>query len=367
MYTKNIIDKVFFMKKLLLMIFGAAFIVPVLFVQAEEISRFDMQATINEDATVDIVETILYDFGIDKKHGIYRDIPVKYKTTKGSKRTIDLDDIAVTDANGKERTFVVSGEGKNKRIKIGDADKFVTGEQTYVISYIADGVINYFANPARNATHNVAGGHDEFYWNVTGDDWPVRMNAVSAHVNATGISKTDCFVGAYGSTVKCDDILEGVNSVKFMHEGIKVGENMSVVVGITKGAIAQPTTVDKIMKFMRDNLITLVPIGVFLFMWRRWWKYGRDPKGRGTIVPYYKSPDNLSPAEIGMIVDEKVHSRDISASLVNLAVQGCIKIKKVVDKNDYIFIKTGNEKCVLSGEEKTLYDSIFTSICTLCG
>jgi len=334
-----------YMKKILFIIFGIALIVPAVVAQADEISRFNMHAIVNDDATVYVTEEILYDFGSNSKHGIYRDIPIKYKTATGNNRSINIDDIVVTDADGQERTFVVSNEGKNKRIKIGDANKMVTGMQVYTILYTVDGAINYFDD------------HDEFYWNVTGNDWPVHMNAVNAHVNALGLLKTDCFVGRYGSIDACDDVSEESDAVKFTNGKIESRENMSIVVGVRKGIIHQPTIINKIMKFTQDNWILITPFVIFVVMWRRWLRLGRDPKGRGTVVPQYQSPDNLSPAEVGMIIDEKVHPHDISALMINLAVKGCIHIRK--NDDDYIFVKLDQKSCDLVSEEQMLYDSIF--------
>ncbi|MFO0764745.1 MAG: DUF2207 domain-containing protein [Patescibacteria group bacterium] len=45
---------------------------------AEQISRFDVMATIDKDRKVTVEETIEYDFGDYQRHGIYRYIPTAY-------------------------------------------------------------------------------------------------------------------------------------------------------------------------------------------------------------------------------------------------------------------------------------------------
>ncbi len=45
--------------------------------------------------------------------------------------------------------------------------------------------------------------HDEFYWNVTGNDWPVPIDHASAEVSfpeaAAGSLRAQAFTGVYGS------------------------------------------------------------------------------------------------------------------------------------------------------------------------
>ncbi|MEA3322626.1 MAG: DUF2207 domain-containing protein [Patescibacteria group bacterium] len=350
------------MKKILVTIFCMFLFIPFFDVHAENIVHFNADIVINPDATVRVTEKITYNFGELQRHGIYRDIPVKYTTNSGNKYTAQIDDIVVTNANGKKVTFVVSKEGNNKRIKIGDANKTITGRQQYNISYTVHDAITYFDDPTRNATHNVAGGHQEFYWNVTGSEWPVSISTVTATVTSEEISQTDCFVGGYGSTQKCDSIgtpteRSGKMQATFAHNSLKNRQGMTVVVGMPMGTVYQPSTIKKIIKFMGDNWILFIPFFVLFFMWRRWLRLGKDPEGRGTVVPFYESPDNLSPAEVGIIIDEKVHSHDISALMINLAIKGCIHIRK--EGSDYIFTKIPNVQCDLVSEEQMLYESIF--------
>jgi len=339
-----------FMKKILVTIFCIFLFIPFFDVHAENIVHFNADIVINPDATVRVTEKITYNFGELQRHGIYRDIPVKYATNSGNKYTAQIDDIVVTNANGKKVTFVVSKEGNNKKIKIGDANKTITGTQQYNISYTVHDAITYFDD------------YQEFYWNVTGSEWPVSISKVTAIVTAEEISQTDCFVGGYGSTQKCDSIgtsteHSGKMQATFAHNSLKNGQGMTIVIGMPVGTVYQPTTIEKILKFIKDNWVLLTPFFVLFFMWRRWNKYGKDPSGKGTVVPYYESPDNLSPAEVGMIIDDKVHSRDISALMINLAVNGYMRIRK--DDKGYTFIKIEKTREDFEAEDWMLYSSIF--------
>jgi len=57
----------------------------------------------------------------------------------------------------------------------------------------------------------------------------------------------------------------------------------------------------------------------------------------------YEPPLGISPAEAGTLVEDKIHPRDITSTLVDLAVRGYVKIEETADKGiifhhkDYIF------------------------------
>lgn len=127
---------------------------------AEHIAEFELEFQINKDSSVDVTEKIEYDFDNLQKHGIFRNIPVKYEA-RGGNYSLRLSDISVTDENGMAHNFTKSSSGGDLVIKIGDADKFVTGKKIYVIKYKVKRALNYFED------------HDEFYWNAIGNQWKI--------------------------------------------------------------------------------------------------------------------------------------------------------------------------------------------------
>jgi len=104
--------------------------------------------------------------------------------------------------------------------------------------------------------------------------------------------------------------------------------------------------------------------GVSFLLFYLWYSRGRDPKGRGTIIAQFDAPDNLTPAEVGTIIDEKAHKRDISAEIINLAIKGYIKIKRIEVKGifksvDYELFKLKDENSLANPFERELMTSLF--------
>ena len=329
---------------------------------SEKINNYTVNIAINQDGTINVEEQIIYDFGDEQKHGIYREIPYKYKA-RGGNYTLDISDIEVTVGDKvNDVPYQVSHEGENLIIKIGDPDSYVTGVNTYTINYKVAGAINFFES------------HDELYWNVTGDRWEVSMKNVSSVITLpTPIPRdqlqTRCFVGADGSSTSCSDSFYAENGdrgeVRFAQDVLPAGEGVTVVVGIPKGVIAEPTWLDKLKKVAADNWIIVLPLftlGVLYAIWRR---YGRDPKGRGAIPAQYDPPEGLSPAQAGTILDERANQTDLTADIIHMAVNGYLKIRRIeVDKLigkkiDYELIKLKEADRLLSLPEQELYKSLF--------
>jgi uncharacterized membrane protein YgcG len=59
-----------------------------------------------------------------------------------------------------------------------------------------------------------------------------------------------------------------------------------------------------------------------------WWTKGRDAKPDISVAPMYEPPKDFTPAEVGALIDDKVLPRDITSTMVDLAVKGYIKIEE---------------------------------------
>src|SRR3989344_213833 len=294
---------------------------------AEVIDNFQSDIVINSDSSIDVTETIDYDFQGIYRHGIFRNIPIKYQA-RGGNYNLHISNIRVTDESGKDYQFQTSYPKNNIEIKIGDPNETITGKKKYVISYTILKAINYFST------------EDELYWNTTGNNWPVEIKQASskvilpAGVNENQI-KAQCFAGTYGSTVNCPFTTNSSEIYFSYSSGLSIGEGVTIVVGFSKGVVTPLTFWGNILEKIIDNLIVIVPIITLFAMFYVWYKKGRDPKGTGTIITQFDAPDGLTPAEVGTIIDEKVKTKDISAEIINLAVKGYIRV--IRDEKESIF------------------------------
>jgi uncharacterized protein (TIGR04222 family) len=356
------------MKKLLfsLIVSVGFFLIPQLAYAAEwDITNFKSDLVIQEDGKVAVTETIAVDFHDTEKHGIYRDIPYVYQDENGVKTYTEIDVDSVQRDNKKE-PYETSHNNQNFRIKIGDGDVTINGEHTYVIRYIVTGVLQGFA------------GYDELYWNVTGNDWEAPIHAASARVTLpeAGIVQFSCYQGERGSTDPCPATKQNEQTIDFTIptgaiENMEIA-GMTVAVGYTKGMV--PLLTAKAPRLIENEIFTAptaigllsaLIIGVFSIL-RVWWLKGRDEIDTKTVIAEYETPENLRPAEIGTLVDERADTLDVTATIIDLASRGFLTIKELKKKwlfgqTDYELNRTDKKETDLLRYEKTLLGALFAS------
>ena len=145
------------------------------------IDRFFSDIIIEEDSLVTVIETIEVEFH-RPRHGIYRDIPFRYRNDLGKPLETPIRILSVTNQGQGSWKHKVSKQGPVVQIRIGDPKKFVEGRQTYIITYRVENVLLYFED------------HDEFYWNVTGNGWPAPIREATAKVLIMGRRRGAPFV-----------------------------------------------------------------------------------------------------------------------------------------------------------------------------
>jgi hypothetical protein len=197
----------------------------------ESITSYDTRIAIQRDGSILVTEQIVYDFGPDERHGIIRDIPVRFRYNGSYDRIYRLEVRSVRSPDAPSQ-YTVDSNGSSVRIRIGDPDQTVTGEHTYVITYLVGGSLNGFAD------------HDELYWNAVGNQWDVPIYQASVQVTApVAVSRAVCFAGPLGSTGSCEQAAISNGVAHFAHTGLGPHEGLSVVVAIPKGVVAPPRPV----------------------------------------------------------------------------------------------------------------------------
>jgi hypothetical protein len=362
--------------------------------QADQIviRSFDARYVIATDGSFTVVEDLTVDFGLEQRHGIFRTIPVEYGVDGNSKRVIKISKIAVDDG----RTNVQSKTSKNGQdleIRIGDPGRLVSGRQRYLIRYKVAGGLNAFSD------------HDELYWNVTGLAWPFPIERASLSVETPGgaIQKVTCYQGPYGSTAPCDSSSTGSTALFSATQALPISQGLTIVVALNKGVVAvkapllvplKQTTESKARGFFTRGRLA-VPLtgvtGVALLVglaWE-WWRRGRDrwfgdnyyltqePRettkplfAHETVPVQYQPPDvpatrrRLRPAEIGLLLDEKADTLDVSATIVDLAVWGHLRIEELPKGDgdpDYMLTEVRSADNDLLSYERMLLRVLFAA------
>lgn len=325
------------------------------------ISDFNMNASVSTDGSTSIQEEITCVF-VGEYHGIYRDIPIEYPGPNGTNYTLFLKVNGVTDENGKALKYERSRKGPYLHLKI-----YVPGAtdttKTVRISYESPNAIRFFDD------------HDEFYWNVTGNDWPVPVDHASAVVAfppaAAGSLRAQAFTGVYGSRdqeataqVRGSDVFFETSNPLPMRGGLTAD------VYLPKGILKQPSALTRFGWFLRSNSIVFLPLFALVVMFTFWWYKGKDPSVGLSVAPMYEPPKDMTPAEVGTLVDDTIDPRDVTSTVIDLAVRGFLKIEETKEEHllifsskDYVFhlLKDRSQWNGLASHERVVLERMFDS------
>ncbi len=299
-----------------------------------QISDFHTTVAVGQDGSALFTERIALVF-VGSFQGIHRTIPIEYPGPHGSNYSLFLDIRGVTDEQGNKLKFERTRHGAYLDLKIYLPDAADT-TKTVEISYTSPNAIRYFDD------------HDELYWNVTGNDWPVPIDRASAVVTfppqAAGNLRAQAFTGVYGShDQEATAEVRGTDVSFETTNPLPMRGGMTIDIYIPKGVLTEPSTLTRIGWFIRSNAVLFLPIFALAVMFPLWWYKGRDPDPGVSVAPMYEPPADMSPAECGTLMEDAVAPRDLTSTVIDLAVRGVIKIEEIQEKHlvfsskDYLF------------------------------
>ena len=322
------------------------------------IDRFNAVIRVDRDASIEVTETITARF-VGSWNGIYRTIPVTYRTPQGLNWTLGVRLQSATDSDGRPLRVETSRERHYLKFKMwipGAADT----TRTIVLRYRATNGLRFFEN------------HDELYWNVTGDEWDVALGAAAARIElppgAQGV-RAIAFNGAYGSTAQEAKVTTSGTTVTIaMPHALAFHEGLTAVVGWNKGLVAEPPATARAQAVVSSNWPLAIPVPVFLLAFFTWRRRGKDPR-RLPIAVQYEPPRGLTPAEAGTLLDNSADLRDITATLVDLAVKGRLRIEEreetkflgLISGRTYLLhrVDPPADAAPLAPHEQRVFDGIF--------
>ena len=321
--------------------------------RTERIINFHSDIVIDTTGMIRVTESIqVFSNGDDIKRGIVRNIPV-YRTDKyGKKKKMKIDIISVS-CNGHKEKYKTENAGDNKEIYIGNPDVYLNpGIYEYVITYKSFGQVGFFDT------------YDEIYWNVTGNDWVFYIERASASItlpnDAHSISAS-CYTGSSGSTEMYCLSEEAGNSVNFeTNNSLLAYEGLTVAVAFPRDIVKRPPPPTRLELFWENYkyhisaLLCLLIFGIFFYF--TWRKVGRNPE-KPVVIPAFNPPHGRSPAATRYLYKRKYDDKVFTAALVGMAVKKAIRIS---NKGKQYTLESIEKKENLSGEEKEIYDTLFT-------
>lgn len=330
------------------------------------ISNYDIVYQLDKNAegrsTLKTTETITAVFpDYDQNHGIERAIPTEYD---GHKTKLKI--TSVVNGQGSRWNYTTYSQSGNTVVRIGDADKYVHGLQTYVITYEQQDVTRYFSDTDR----------DEFYWDTNGTDWRVPIAALTVTLKVapalTGslTGETACYQGYSGSNTRCSAIFVD-NELTTQASQLNPGENVSVALGFKPGTFAayQPSLLERVGLFALISSVIGIPVTIIMLiiLTARYYSLSSRKKDRKTVVNEFLPPKDVSLTSAATLISGV--KSVFTAQLLDFAVRDYIKIyqtreKSLFRKAEYE-IEITKDVSQLNPEEQEILSDIFGSLPTV--
>ena len=328
----------------------------------ERILSFTADYDLASDGSLGVTETLVWQFGPGEHRGIKRNVTVRQgvESPPDRYRFYEMSDVAVSSPTGANAELYVSELGADNVIRIGSPSDPFEGaqQQTYVVKYRLAHVANGFPD------------HAELFWNVTGGRFELPVDSVKVTVRGpAAVTDARCFQGADRSADPC--AAQAGQTATYSATGLGPREQVTIVASFPASAITDvaPDLRDGESGFSGDDSgarmspaaakgLSLIGYGGGLaipavaaaLMGMLVWKRGRDEQyagltpgllpvegssgpvtqGRaGPVAVQFEPPKGVRPGLVGTIMDEEANTIDVSATVVDLAVRGYLKIEEV--------------------------------------
>ena len=343
----------------------------------DSINRYAVTADAATDGTTAVTLDFDFNFGGDEGHGPYITLPLRQQMANDPDhwRMLDVTVGAVSSPSGASAEVQTTIEDGNLLIRVGDENKTWTGVQTYRIQYTIRGLI---------APRQPQSGLDEFNWNVIGGSWEVPIRDISVKVTGPAtVTQAACYIGD-SLTQPCDSAKPDGNGASFIQSSVPEESPLQVVAGFPGGTfVGAEARLEK--RLWIGNMFPVTPItagiaaaltavglGALLHRTRRGAKdevyLGLTPGvvpaagqqasvGRGAadvpVAVAFTPPRGARPGEIGVLVDSTANNVDITATMIDLAVRGHLRIEQQ-GKKDWTFVRLNGTDEVNSYESHLL-------------
>jgi hypothetical protein len=291
---------------------------------------------ISADGGARVTEVIDYGFGSESRHGIFRDVPGLSPTA----------DVTVSSATAPDQVEL-TGMGSQTRIRIGDPARTIGGRHRYRIQYPLTGL-------APN------GPNGEIAWDAVGTGWQVDLSRIEIHLAAPfEFTAPSCVQGPEGSRQPCevvqpepghlvvrlDELKAGGGATLSAHAGRPLAGAPDLPVP-QSGAVAD-ARINPVLPGLLAALVALVVAALVSWSVRRagrervatsglagaaWGATGPETrvdavKLAASIQPAFGPPEELTPAQGGILLTESVADRHKLACLISAAADGYLDIE----------------------------------------
>ena len=288
----------------------------------ERIRSYQVSLEVRPDGSMQVRETLEYDFGGNARHGIERDIDTEQRYDGSRDRRYPVSEIEVSSPTAPDQVQVTESGGRT-RLRIGDPDRTITGRATYRISYLVAAATTRYAD------------RDELYWNAVGPGWSVPVDRAEVQVGGAQVTGAACYAGRPGTRTPCPSARPDGSTATYGAGPLAAGDALTVVAAFPAGSVAAaaPVLVDRLTlrRFAAGRPAVVLPVAAVLVALPLWRLVTvvRRRRARAAAVPpaaAAEPPPGMRPVLVSTVLHGRFKPVDQSALLLDLAARGYLSI-----------------------------------------
>jgi len=267
-----------------------------------------------------------------------------------------------------DRVFTVRDpqvDGSGTAAVEGDNLVLRLGEGASTVQYTVDGAVEDL------------GDHQRFRWQVA-SGWDSKLVLVRGSLlTPRRGSNFTCLAGAANTEDRCESALtDGGSVLRVVQSNLDAGARVDLAADLPAGTVPANARFEAAGAGAAAFALTplsgtglgvalLLLLAGFAVLWRA---RARDAAALGADVEpvelldtaagraVFASPDGVLPGQVGTVVDERVDPRDLSATVVDLAVRNYLWITEV--DGDWQLVRRNPADDALTGYERTVYTAL---------
>lgn len=300
-------------------------------------TSYSVQVDVHEDNSYLFTESVKVNYD-RPQHGIYRYIPLG--AVEGQRRP-HIDQEWVQDW-----PYEVYEENGNEVFQIGDADRTVTGPQTFTFGY------------RMRIVDDKDTSKDFLYLDVLPTNWETPIGRAEITVSlpkAIEEDRIEVYAGKYGSETLSGDVYWDYDAedrtIRISGRRLQQGEGITILCDLPEGYWQGQMNYDWTAPALQ--ILSLAAAALLLVLW---FVFGRDPHIVPTVEFY--PPEGMTPAEVGYVLDGMADKKDLLSLILYFAYRGWLSIEQI-DKKKFVLHKKVDIPQTEKKYARTLFEGIF--------
>ncbi|MGO1385375.1 MAG: DUF2207 domain-containing protein [Arachnia sp.] len=344
------------------------------------VTRYHVDATLTPEGVTEVTVDMSMDFSQLRGRGPLIALAERQEDGENPDEwfSFPISNISVSSPTGARTDLQVEREGGNVLLQVGDENSFYDTPQDYIIRYDVEGLI---------VSDQEESGLDEFSWSPLNRPEATISDVLVTVNGPVDISRTACFEGT-DQTTPCSDVSSG-STATFDVGDLNPGEQVQVVAGFPAGTFGGVEQI-KTRRVTAANMFEvnagtgaatgILGLGAIIALVGITRRHGRDDvyvgltpgltpaqgeqakvgkkSGKQNVAVAFRPPKGVRVGEVGTLIDATADAVDISATLVDLAVRGHLRISDA-GNNDHLLTRTRRETDPLEKYEGKLLERIF--------